>query len=336
MPVTISDLNLRPATLDDASLVADLDTLRDPEDATDPVRLQHWWRMADELEKGIRRLAVRDGAAIARLSAVHELWEGEEERYGTIRVALRDDVWSDELYTQLVKLGEDWLRGETAATAVVRIREDFVRELAVLERLGYREDRRSRVSELDLVGRRSQILAGREESRRRMQDQGVDLLVVSEDADAEKFRKLYAMTNESEKDIPTTVPWRVLSFDEWMKFWFENPAVREDRFWVARDGDAVVGCSVLDYPIVRGVPWTIYTGTSRAVRGRGIAGALKYESMGQAIEAGFERVRTNNDADNPPILHINEQMGYRLVSAIIELHRGLGASPSAGFAGTSP
>src|SRR6266446_3305854 len=335
MPETISELKLRPATVDDAPLVADLDTLRDPEDATDPVRLLHWWRMADELEKGIRRVAVRDGAAIARLSAVHELWEAEEERYGTIRVALRDDVWSSQLYGQLIELGEDWLRAEKAATAVVRIREDFVQELAVLERLGYREDRRSRVSELDLIGRRSEILAGRDDSRRRMQYQGVNLLVLSEDADAEKFRKLYAMMIESEKDIPTTVPWRVLSFHEWMKFWFENPAVRQDRFWVARDGDEVVGCSVLDYPIVRGVPWTMYTGTSRAVRGRGIAGALKYESMGQAIEAGFKRVRTNNDSDNPPILRINEQMGYRLISPIIELHRGLGASPSAGSAGTS-
>jgi predicted GNAT superfamily acetyltransferase len=61
------------------------------------------------------------------------------------------------------------------------------------------------------------------------------------------------------------------------------------------------------------------------VRGRGIARALKYESMGQAIEAGYERVRTSNDSDNPSILRINEQMGYRLVTRIIELHRGLSA-----------
>jgi hypothetical protein len=34
-------------------------------------------------------------------------------------------------------------------------------------------------------------------------------------------------------------------------------------------------------------------------------------------------VRTNNDADNPSILKINHQMGYRLVTPIIELHRAL-------------
>src|SRR6267142_2138431 len=75
---------------------------------------------------------------------------------------------------------------------------------------------------------------------------------------------------------------------------------------------------------------------ARAVRGRGIGRALEYESIGQAIEAGTTRVRTNNDVDNPPILRINEAMGYRLVTPVIELHRELDSGPSAGFAGTSP
>jgi RimJ/RimL family protein N-acetyltransferase len=182
-----------------------------------------------------------------------------------------------------------------------------------------------RASELDLRGRRNEILAAREVCRRRMQDQGVSMLVVSADPDPDRFRKLYETVIESEHDIPTTVPWRFLTFEEWMTFWFDNPGIREDMFWIARQDASIIGCSVLDVPVVRGVPWTAYTGTSRAVRGRGIARALKYESVGQAIEAGYERVRTSNDSDNPSILRINEQMGYRLVTPIIELHRGLSA-----------
>jgi hypothetical protein len=34
-------------------------------------------------------------------------------------------------------------------------------------------------------------------------------------------------------------------------------------------------------------------------------------------------VRTANDGANAPILHINGEMGYRLVFPVIELHRGL-------------
>jgi len=323
MPGATFALQLRPATLDDALLVSDLETDRDPEAPSDPVLTRHWWRMADELEHAMRLIAMRDGQATAYASAGHHRWDEGEKRYGTIRVILRGDAWSDGRFGQLVKAAEDWLRGEGAETSVARTREDFKRDLDALSALGYRENRRMRISELDLETHRDEIMATRDRCRREMREQGVELMVLSDDRDPEKYRKLFAMVIESEKDIPTTVPWRELDFDEWTKFWFTNPAIREDRFWVACEGDRIVGTSVLDTPVVRGIPWTAYTGTSRAVRGRGIARALKYESMGQAIEAGYKRVRTNNDADNPAILRINEAMGYRPVAPLIELHRSL-------------
>jgi len=33
----------------------------------------------------------------------------------------------------------------------------------------------------------------------------------------------------------------------------------------------------------------------------------------QAIALGVTRVRTENDGENAPILHLNEQMGYRRI-----------------------
>jgi RimJ/RimL family protein N-acetyltransferase len=323
MPGATYELQLRPATLDDAALVSDLETERDPQAPADPVLLRHWWRMADELEHAKRLIAVRDGAAIAFAAASHHRWEPDEKRYGTIRIALIKDAWTEDRFHQLVGAVEGWLRDEGAATSVARVREEFRRDLDALQALGYRENRRMQVSELDLEAHRADILATREQCRREMARQGVVLNVLSEDGDSDRYGKLYAMVTESEKDIPTTVPWRELEFDEWKRFWFTNPAIREERFWVAREGDRIVGTSVLDTPVVRGVPWTAYTGTVRAVRGRGIARALKYESMGQAIELGYTRVRTNNDADNPAILRINEAMGYRPVAPLIELHRAL-------------
>jgi RimJ/RimL family protein N-acetyltransferase len=323
MSVTRSELELRAATLDDATLVADLETLRDPSEPRDPVLLRHWWAMGDELERWMRQIAVRDGVARAYIGASHDRWNADPKRFGVIRPVLRYDDWSDDIFARLVGIGEDWLRSECATTVVTRLRNDFQREIGLLERLGYREDRRMRVSELDLLARRDHIFSRREEFRRRMQEQGVQMRPISDDPDPERFRKLHAMMNESVRDTPTTVPMRELSFDDWHRFWFGNPAIRADRFWVASEGEAIVGTSVLDCPVVRGIPWTAYTGTSRSVRRRGIARALKYESMAQAIESGFTRVRTANDADNPPILRINEEMGYRLVAPVLELHRDL-------------
>jgi hypothetical protein len=50
---------------------------------------------------------------------------------------------------------------------------------------------------------------------------------------------------------------------------------------------------------------------------------LKYETVAQAIELGAQRVRTMNDGENAPILHINTEMGYRLIDPILEMHREL-------------
>src|SRR5437867_1872344 len=69
MPGAAYQLQLRPTTLDDAAMVADLEALRDPLAPPDPELLRHWWRMADALEKAMRRIAVHDGAAIAYVSA---------------------------------------------------------------------------------------------------------------------------------------------------------------------------------------------------------------------------------------------------------------------------
>ncbi len=324
MPDMTFRLQLRPSTLEDAEMVAELQARRDPDDLSDPVLLRYWWQMADELQKTSRQIATQDGEAVAFVAAQHERWEPpDDKRFGVVRTLLRKDMWDDARYGELVGVGELWLRGEGAATSVVRIRADFESDVTVLERIGYREDRRMRTSELDLVAKREEILRTRDECRAEMRRQGIEMHPLSEDTDPSRLQKLYELIIESEQDIPRSVPWRVLSFPEWKRFWLDNPGIQESHFWVARDGDEIVGTSVLDCPLTKGIPWTAYTGTRRSVRGRGIGRALKYESMAQAIEDGYTRVRTNNDADNPSILKINNQMGYRLVTPIIELHRAL-------------
>jgi len=55
----------------------------------------------------------------------------------------------------------------------------------------------------------------------------------------------------------------------------------------------------------------------------GIARALKYETVAQAIAVGATRVRTSNDSENAPILHLNAAMGYEPITPKIELHRRL-------------
>jgi RimJ/RimL family protein N-acetyltransferase len=316
-------LELRPATLDDAVLAADLETRSHPDDPFDAELVRHRWTITDAYDVARRDIALDGREAIAFVGVRHEPWDAAAARYGTIRPALPDDAWTDERYASLVRHAESWLREEGAATSIVRTREDSVKELGVLDALGYREVRRARTSELDLVARREHIQRTLGECRRRMRDSGVALTTLDRDPDPEKLERLYRLLVEAEADIPTSTPWRTLGFDEWRHFWFDSPGIREDRLWTALEGSSTVGMTAIEYPVRRAIPYTAMTGTARAVRGRGIARALKYEAMNQAIELGFTRVRTQNDADNAPILRINAEMGYRLVYQTVELHHVL-------------
>ena len=80
-----------------------------------------------------------------------------------------------------------------------------------------------------------------------------------------------------------------------------------------------MGYSYLAYR--QSVVETGYTGVLREHRGKGFARALKLETLVQALDLGVTSVDTDNDSENAPILHINQEMGYRLVVPIIELHR---------------
>jgi GNAT superfamily N-acetyltransferase len=126
------------------------------------------------------------------------------------------------------------------------------------------------------------------------------------------------MSEEAASDVPTTIPHVREPFEQFMK-WFDSPSVRLDRMWIAREGNDIVGISVLAYPTTRGNVWTDWTGTARKVRGRGVARALKLETVMQAIALGVKRVRTENDGANAPILHLNEEMGYYRIPGWIQL-----------------
>jgi GNAT superfamily N-acetyltransferase len=309
----------------DARRIADLETLRSPDEPRDPDMVAFWWTANPSDEIFIRMLAERDGAALAYLFAAHSPWDETPTRFGSIRLALHPNVWSEQQYEQLVDVAESWVRSEGAEIGVVRVRKSFEKDVGILERRGYREVRRARQWELDLVANRDSLLRAAEEGRTRMEEQGVQMLTLDQDTDPAHLAKLFELTSEAEKDIPTTVPLHVMSYDEWHHLWFDNPGIRSDRFWIAREGDQIVGLSAIEYPPTRGHPWTGFTATSRRVRGRGIARALKYQTVAQAIALGAKRIGTTNDGENSPILHLNEEMGYEPIDPVLELHRELGS-----------
>src|SRR6266566_3148021 len=192
------DLEMRPATPADAAAVSDLETVRHPDDPADPAMVRFWWTTMPTDEVYVRQMAERDGAAIAYVMARHRPWTDGAQRFGTTRILLHPKLWSDEGYGNLVDIAELWLRDQGAGIAVIRVRANFTDEIRVLQARGYGEVRRGRQWELDLGANRARLLAAGEQSRKRMEEQGVSLLTLDQDDDPDRLAKLYAISVEAD------------------------------------------------------------------------------------------------------------------------------------------
>lgn len=313
-------LVFRPAGLDDAAFAADMSTALRPHSPVDPVVTRYWWQVGSTNWIEERFVVEGDSRPIGLALMAHPRWEVSPDRRAepsgdllpAERTAARLDVMFDALEERARQAGATILRA--------RARDDDPLRIEVLQRCGYREDRRGRGWELDLVAERDRIVAMAEASQTRMSEQGIRLMTMAEIDDPEKYAKVWRVGEEATHDTPMTLPHIEESLEDYLR-WFRSPDIHEDRFWIAMRGEDIVGVSVLSYPPVRGFVGTAWTGTARAVRGQGVARALKCETLLQAIGLGVTRVRTGNDTANAPILHINETMGYRPIGETINFLR---------------
>jgi mycothiol synthase len=310
-------LTFRPATLDDAAFASDVATASRPDEPEDAASWRHWWATDDPAWTNERFIVLRDDTPIGFVRHNHAPWDQMKKRYGRIGFELLPAERTDAQLETVFEVIE-----ERALSTGTRIFASYGREDDEwlgrwFARRGYREARRSKAWELDLIARRGRIEELAAESRQKMRAAGITIQTIDRDGDPDKFHKIHEMSEEAASDVPTTIPHVRQPFEVFVR-WFDSPTVRLDRMWIAREGDDIVGISVLSYPPTRGNVWTDWTGTARKVRGRRVARALKLETVMQAIALGIKNVRTENDGENAPILHLNEAMGYARIPGWIQ------------------
>lgn len=246
-------------------------------------------------------------------------WPEGQTRYGEVGLALVPAAHEAAEYDRLLERMIEVVVDAGAEALESRIREDDEFLQAGLERNGFERDRLSKAWELDLQANRARLLADRSDTRGRMDEVGVQLVTLEAAAAPDKERRMYDLDVATSDDVPHTVPFIHPTFDEWMAH-AKRPDIHDDRIWTAwRDGE-MVAMSFLRYPSVGNV-WTGYTACHRDHRGLGIARAVKMETLGQAIELGVRRVRTDNDEQNAPMLHINETLGYYRIPGFLSYIR---------------
>jgi GNAT superfamily N-acetyltransferase len=309
----------RPPTLDDLPWVVAFQTEREPDEPANEQQLRHWWQLNDPGRLDDRWIVEQDGAPVGYATFGHPTWERAPTHAARLSAWFPRDAARPERLRRAFEVLEPYAVADGTKLFMAGTLEGFDDEYDALVAHGYKEERRSKSWELDIVANRANIAAMTERSRRRMRDERIEITTIDQVADPEKWRKLHAMCEASFQDVPTTVPHAAPDSLESFMMWMSSPGMHADRLWVAREGTAIVGMSVLEYPPGIGNVWTDYTGTSRSVRGRGIARALKCETVLQAIALGVTHVRTNNDGENKPILHLNEEMGYQRIPGHIQL-----------------
>jgi len=316
----VSTVIYRPARLEEAALASDVMTRAYPPLPQDPVMTRFRWEHPRIDYAYGRFFAERDAQPIAYLGWIHGPWSRVTDRHCEV------EVWLDRAALDRELLGEIWRWIGDAAVAeesgvlLAYCAEDEPEMLDSLAELGYERARAEKVWELDLKRHGPRLIEEAARARTRMETGGIRLLTLADWADPAKFRKLHELDAGTVQDIPHTLTIVLEAFEDFDRR-AHAPDRRHDRWWLALDGDELVAMTYLKFPPVRGTVWTGYTCTHPRYRGRGIARAVKLQSLAQAARLGTPFVCTDNDSENAPMLHINETLGYVRRPGFVEHHK---------------
>jgi mycothiol synthase len=107
---------------------------------------------------------------------------------------------------------------------------------------------------------------------------------------------------------------RSRSFEEYAERTFHRPGVDLSLYWVALEGDEIVGAALCDWKRVGDWGWIGSIGVRPPWRRRGIAEALLKTAFAEFVRRGERRVALGVDAENPTgATRLYERVGMRRV-----------------------
>jgi GNAT superfamily N-acetyltransferase len=308
-------VSYRPATLDDAPFAASRAALVDPTPQTSEELRRRWDNTNQTAD--VRRFIVTTGDSDAGwLSLVRPLDEDPEAVY--LHLLLPDAPAT--AVDDAAGFGEEQARDMNARRVLFNAWANRVEVIEALQARGWNVIRRQRYWRLRLQPHAGRLKTERDQERTRQSEGGITLTTAADLGGESAYPGIYAVADATYGDIPSSVAYVSAGLESWLT-WMRTPTVHLDRLWVAVDGERMVGLSFLDFE--DSLVHTGYTGVLRDYRGRGIARALKLETLVQAAELGVEAVETDNDSENAPILHLNAELGYDEIMGQLQLVKTL-------------
>jgi RimJ/RimL family protein N-acetyltransferase len=300
---------MRPAAPHEAALASDLMTAAFPREPQDPILIARRWDHPRQGWSHGRFIANLADTPVAFVEWQHGAWALLPERHCWVEVWLDRAHMNERLLAYLWEWAQDSAVAAGAQTLNAACGEDEPEMLKVLEAQGYERQRTDKAWALDLAAAAERIKVDAEGARSRMVASGIELTTLAGWQDPDRYQKVHELNELTRPDVPHTGPALPQTLQDFMVR-VEAPNTPPARWWLALDQATPVAMSYLSYPPVRGAVWTAYTCCHPKYRGRGIARAVKLQTLAQAAELGIPEVRTDNDSENAPMLHINETLGY--------------------------
>ncbi len=314
-----TDERIRPFRDEDAPAAADLMRRVVPQYLITAGVLVHWVHAEPERAHSQVWLAEEDGELAAFLWTGLK-WHTADPGIGELFLLVRPESRRRGLGTALYDLSERHLLEHGAWKLEAQVTDDDGRRFA--EQRGLSETRRERLSQLDVPSADLSELPALEEAK------AADGYRVAPLRDLlDRPRDLHALYNEAAKDMPTDDVRANLDYAEWERGTLANPLLDGEGSMNVLDDDRPVAFAwlLVDREGGRGVHEL--TGTLRAYRGRGLARLAKLAGIRWCREHGVHTLLTGNDAENAPMLAINDRLGYRPTVFHFEYARIVGDPP---------
>ncbi len=310
---------IRPFRDDDARAVADLMRRLVPGFLVTPEVLLHWLRTAPERAHS-RLWVAEESDGLAGFVWVDLKWWAADPGIGSIFLLVRPESRRQGYGSALYDLAEAQLREHDAWKLEGHVTDDDGRRFA--ERHGYGETRRERLSQLEVESADLSELA---ELERAKAAEGYRVAPLRELLD--RPHDLHVLFDEAAKDMPTDDRHGDVDFDEWQRETLGNPLLDPDGSMNVVHDDRPVAFAWLLVDREGARATHELTGTLRAYRGRGLARLAKLAAIRWCRESGIRTLLTGNDAENAPMLAINDRLGYRPTVVHSEFARIVGERP---------
>lgn len=253
----------------------------------------------------------------------HLPWNFHPRKFGmTMRVF--PELWGRGIGSRLWDRLQTALRDRQALAVRTVVKEDTAPAVRFVQARGFTETMRTWDSLLDVA---TCDLSPFQQDVARTHDAGVAITTLRDEMakDPACLPAVHALDMELGADVPNPEPFTPVEFPVWRSHTVDAPWFIPDGYFLAVADGQYVGVSTLWKPQAGDWLQQGLTGVKRGYRGRGIATAMKVETVEYARAHQYRQIKTENEVHNAAMIVINDRFGFRRQPVWVTFLKTLGA-----------